>query len=91
MAFHNCQGLTSLSIPDSINEIGYRAFSNCINILSVYERACKPVRLLPDSEIFHNVDKTTCILYVPVGSKQYYQQAEQWLEFKRIVEVIDFN
>jgi hypothetical protein len=32
------------------------------------------------------VDKTSCILYVPVGSKAAYQAAGQWKDFQNIVE-----
>lgn len=87
LAFHNCTGLTSISLPGSITEIGYRAFSNCTSIKSVYMHSQSLIVLMPDSDIFHNVDKTNCILYVPVGSKDIYQHAEVWREFKNIQEI----
>ena len=30
LAFKNCSGLTSVTIPNSVNYIGERAFGNCI-------------------------------------------------------------
>lgn len=34
-AFNNCDGITSVVIPSSLNEIGYRAFYNCLNLKDV--------------------------------------------------------
>jgi len=36
---------------------------------------------------FAEVDMETCVLYIPVGSKTAYMQAEGWKEFKNIVEM----
>ena len=91
LAFYNCICLTSITIPDSIIEFGYRAFSNCAGLKTILVRTIQPVILKPDSDIFLNVDKSTCILYVPVGSKRDYQLAEQWKEFKNILEANDFE
>lgn len=32
------------------------------------------------------IDKDVCTLYVPIGSKKLYEHAEQWKNFKKIVE-----
>ena len=34
-AFHDCNGLTSLTIPSSVTEIGYRAFYGCSGLTSL--------------------------------------------------------
>ena len=35
---------------------------------------------------FEGINFDTCILYVPVGSKTAYENAEGWNQFKHIVE-----
>ena len=34
-AFHNCKGLTSITIPNSVVAIGEGAFTNCVNLTSI--------------------------------------------------------
>ena len=87
LAFENCIGLTSIMIPQSVEEIGYRVFSNCIGLRSIYVQMESPLNFTEDSEIFYRVDKNVCVLYVPQGTKRKYQRADQWKEFKNIVEM----
>jgi len=88
-AFAQCKALTSVVIPKSVLTIGMNAFWNCSSLQSIILQSNSPIYLLPDTDIFYNVDKTTCVLYVPEGSKSLYQLAEQWKEFKNIQELID--
>jgi hypothetical protein len=37
--------------------------------------------------VFSNVIKTTCTLYVPNGSKKYYSVSNQWQDFTNTVEM----
>jgi hypothetical protein len=39
------------------------------------------------TNIFYNVNKTNCILFVPQGSKALYQAAVQWKDFTKIIEM----
>ena len=86
LAFENCISIVTITIPSLIVEIGYRAFSNCTGLKSIYTQAENPVRLMNGTDVFHNVDKTSCVLYVPLHSKMKYQQADQWKDFCNIVE-----
>jgi hypothetical protein len=89
LAFYNCSGLTSLTIPNSITFIGSEAFNGCTNLTSIYADSPIPVDLSNYSTIvFYNVNKTACTLYVPIGSKSLYAAANQWKDFKNIVEHI---
>ena len=36
--------------------------------------------------MFYNINKTTCKLYVPVGSKSLYQAAVRWKDFTNLLE-----
>jgi hypothetical protein len=87
MAFENCFSLTSVTLPASIEEIGFRCFSNCKNLKSIYIQGKTPIKLGHDSEVFYKVDKTNCILYVPIGTKIHFMLAIQWKEFNNIVEI----
>jgi hypothetical protein len=87
LAFENCCSLTSVTLPASVEEIGFRCFSNCKNLKSIYIQGKTPIKLGHDSEVFYKVDKTNCILYVPIDTKIYFMRALQWKEFNNIVEI----
>lgn len=86
-AFENCSGLTGkLTIPSSMTSIGSCAFKDCSGFTSIYAKAETPVDLNLSAEVFSGINTTTCILYVPAGSKSLYQTAEQWRDFTNIME-----
>jgi hypothetical protein len=89
--FYNCKSLTTISIPSSVNYIGGSAFSGCTGLTSIYAYPLIPISLNPEDYVFQNVDKTTCTLYVPVGSKSSYQTAVEWKDFTNIVEIPGFR
>jgi len=91
-AFFECISLKTISIPNSVTSIGYQAFYT-INLESVYCYAERPIDLSdPKSfDVFANVDKSSCILYVPFGSREYYEEAIQWKDFEHIVEMDGFE
>jgi len=93
-AFTHCVGLTKVTIPSSVSSIGDYAFSCCLNLSSIVTKRFNPIYLkssigLQKSSIgvFDDVNKNTCTLYVPYGSKAAYQTAGQWKDFKNIVEM----
>ena len=79
--------LTSINIPNSVTYIGQDAFC-CENLSSIYEENPIPTYLEHNnqSSVFLNVNKSTCILYVPKGSKSLYAAAYEWKDFLNIVE-----
>ena len=90
MAFENCTSLTSIVLSGCIDEIGYRAFSECTGLNSIFLLSKKIIALNSDSQVFHKVDTTTCILYVASGLKSEYQQSSQWKDFQNIIETERF-
>ncbi len=85
-AFDGCAGLTSVKIPSSVSYLGGNSFSGCIGLTSIYTTANIPIGLNSSPEVFLNVDKTTCKLYVPYGTKNLYATADQWKDFSSIIE-----
>ena len=83
-AFYGCTGLTTISLPAGF-EYMYAAFIDCTGLTSIY--ANMPTPLQDTTYSFDGIDKSDCILYVPVGSLAAYRQMENdWGLFPHIVE-----
>jgi len=83
-AFSGCSGLTSINIPNSVNTIGYAAFSGCSVLTSVIVFHEEPISI--DEYCFSDEIYRNATLYVPVGCKQVYAEAEGWKNFMHIEE-----
>ncbi len=90
-AFFYCTGLTTITLPNSVNSIGSSTFFGCTNLTSIHANMTTPVDLSKSSDVFFNVNKSTCTLYVPMGSKLSYQNAIAWKDFTSIVEEVVIN
>ncbi|MGE5394094.1 MAG: leucine-rich repeat protein, partial [Candidatus Saccharibacteria bacterium] len=88
-AFSGCIALTTLTIPSRVTYIEHLAFSGCSSLQTIYANPVQPPHKEANGymDIFEGVDKTNCVLYVPVGSKALYAQAEDWKDFQHIVEM----
>jgi hypothetical protein len=84
-AFYNCTGLTNVTIGNSVTGIGWFAFHGCTGLTSVTSLADVPPTCGED--VFLNVDTENCPLYVPIGSKDAYSNADTWKDFIHIVEM----
>ncbi|MBQ3946028.1 MAG: leucine-rich repeat domain-containing protein, partial [Alphaproteobacteria bacterium] len=82
-AFAYCTSLSSITIPNGIKTIDEHAFEGCSNLKSIYVGS-EPAQITATS--FNNVNKTTCVLYVPNGSLSKYKSASYWKEFQTIKE-----
>jgi hypothetical protein len=85
-AFLGCISLTSITIPSQVTYLGDWAFSDCTGLTSLYSRTMVPVDLSKSKEVFLNVNKTSCTLFVPFGTKELYAAANLWKDFQNIVE-----
>ena len=83
-AFNGCSGLTSVTIGNSVTSIGNYAFSGCSGLTNIMLLSSVPPYIFEHT--FFNNDKTIH-LYIPVGAKSAYQQAEYWSNFSNIQEV----
>jgi hypothetical protein len=83
-AFSGCRSLETLSFGTSVETIGKNAFADCTAMNSLTSHATIPpvcgVRALED------INKETCQLIIPEGTKSSYEEAEQWKEFFNIEE-----
>ena len=78
-AFLHCSGLTSVTIGNSVTGIGEKAFKDCTGLTSITNYATTPQSI--NSNVFDNVNKSTCVLNVPKESVSLYQAANVWKEF----------
>ena len=86
-AFYNCSSHKSITIPNSVTSIGQSAFGYCRNLTSVTSLIPAENLFAINSNVFENVDKNACTLYVPAGTKETYAATEGWSEFTNIVEL----
>ena len=87
-AFESCSGLTSVVIGNSITSIGDKAFYNCKNIKEV--KVGKEIPTSGNANIFADVVYDNAKLYIPNGTKSFYDKREPWNLFFYIVEM-DFT
>jgi len=86
-SFGECTSLTSITIPAKIEFIGNCSFTGCTNLGSIHVKASTPLVLDAEyPDVFLGLSTSTCILYVPSGSKTAYENAPQWWYFENIVE-----
>ncbi len=86
-AFYSCKGLLDLTIPLSVARIEMDAFNECVNLRSIHCNIISPINFTSYVTVFRNVNKSTCTLYVPYGSKDAYQKANEWKDFTNIIEM----
>jgi hypothetical protein len=92
-AFTGCNELNSINLPASLLLIRSYAFGSCPKLKSLRSSSNNPLDLngLNSYNVFNGINKDSCTLYVPYGSKSAYQTANQWKEFKNIVEMPGFK
>lgn len=82
--FEDCIGFNSLILPKEVISLGPAAFKNCSGLTSIYCYRAKPPTLY--KEAFFGLKKTTCELHVPIGTKDAYAAAYQWMEFTNVID-----
>jgi hypothetical protein len=83
-AFLNCTSMDSLVfLGDAIETIADSAFYNCSNL--TYIRLQDTIPPTIHENTFYNVDRSIPV-FVPLNSKEQYQQAPYWEEFYNIIE-----
>lgn len=87
-AFQDCIGLLTVSIPSSVVSMVDATFYRCTNlaIINCYRSTPPTLGTSYGAVVFYGVNKTACVLHVPVGSLAAYQAAAQWNAFTNIIE-----
>lgn len=81
-AFKGCDRLKEIVMPKKLKKIDSEAFRGCTGLVKITSLAGIPP--VCDSEVFEDVNKTNCELFVPEGSATAYKQAEGWKEISDI-------
>ncbi len=87
-AFDGCTSLTKVTIPEKVTELKNKVFQNCEKLASV--TCYNPEPATCGTQVFDGIYEE-CILYVPLDSKQAYEEADTWKDFYAIVEMVPLS
>ncbi|MBR4521444.1 MAG: leucine-rich repeat domain-containing protein [Paludibacteraceae bacterium] len=80
-----CTALEEVFIPASVTTINSDAFYNCSGLMAIHNYAITPQTI--NEDMVKNVDKHTCILYVPMDYINLYRTKAVWCDFDNIIGV----
>lgn len=78
-ALYNCHSLSNITIPDSVTSIDGGAFQNCYGAAEYHLKPTTPPTLSA-TNAFNNIP-SDCIIYVPQGCLDAYQNATNWTTY----------
>ena len=78
-----CTALETVVIPSSVTAINTDALYGCSSLRAIYNYAFTPQSIA--ARTVYNVNKSTCILYVPMDYIDLYQTKAVWCDFLNIV------
>ena len=82
-AFGYCSNLMYITIGSNVTLIDHGTFHSCSKLKYIYSLNENPP-MVHDTNTFMYVNKNTCELHVPIGSKSKYANAEGWKAFFNI-------
>jgi len=96
-AFSECLSIKTITIPNSVEEIGSYAFQGCLNLISVQVQWITPIEI--DESVFDGIDlkgseddpDSGVKLFVLQGYDGVYRAAEVWKDFKTVSTYQDFD
>ena len=78
-AFHYCNSLASITIPDGVTSIGNSGFQYCYGVAEYHLKPTTPPTLA-SANAFNSIP-SDCIIYVPKGCLEAYQNATNWATY----------
>ena len=84
-AFYQCTGLINIILSNNLTSIENSAFADCNNVAEIHSNNTIPPKVISYHSFGDNI-WMSCKVYVPTGSKEAYQRAEQWMYFFNIIE-----
>ena len=84
-AFDYCEKLETVTIGSEVREIGHCAFDGCKRVKKIISHIPAEQLFEIDRSVFGNINKE-CVLYVPQGSKNVYENTHGWDTFSKIEE-----
>ncbi len=85
-AFDYCERLKTVTIGRGVREFGHCVFDGCRMLNKVISHIPGDSLFIIDHSVFSNIGKD-CVLYVPKGSKEVYENTIGWDLFSRIEEM----
>lgn len=82
-AFEDCENLVLVKLHE-VQLIQDNAFAGCKKLSSIYAKMQTPT-VMTFFGVFRSVDKSNCILYVPIEAVELFKKANVWKEFENIV------
>ena len=82
-AFNNCSELRSIYLPN-VEYIGAYAFDGCAKLDTIVLKTSTPPAI--ESTTFTTGQHILTTVYVPIGSKDIYQNTDYWKDFANIEE-----
>ena len=80
-----CSALESVVIPSTVTTINQDAMYGCSRLMAIYNYAVTPQTIT--ERAVQSVNKSTCVLYVPMDYLDLYQAKAVWCDFQNIVGV----
>ncbi|MBQ2190690.1 MAG: leucine-rich repeat domain-containing protein, partial [Paludibacteraceae bacterium] len=80
-----CTALQSVIIPSTVTTINQDAFYGCSGLQEIHNYAFTPQTIT--ERAVYNVNKHTCILYVPMDYIDLYRAKSVWCDFDNIIGV----
>ena len=84
-ALEGCTALEEVFIPSSVTTINQDAFYGCSSLRAIHNLAFTPQTIT--ERAVYNVNKQTCILYVPMDYIDLYRAKAVWCDFLNIIGV----
>ena len=85
-AFCDCSSLTNVTIGNSVTAIGDYALAYCNSLKNVTSLIPAENLFAIKENVFYNVDRKTCILYVPKGARRVYESTSGWNYFINVID-----